>query len=405
MKKIKNSLLTLHSSTLKKYLNIYKKELFEKVIPFWMKYSPDKKYGGYFTCLDEDGTIYDTKKYIWLQARQAWFFSYLYNRVKPRPEWLTMAELGINFLKKHGKGKEGRVYFSTTREGKPFHLQRKIFSECFYIMAFSEYAKATNDKQLLKQALTILDNVLKWSKDLSLIGRPKLAGIPPSSSLAIPMILLDLVNQIMQSYPEVNYKKIADSCVVEILLHIHHKHKAVLETVSKNGILLDSPEGRLINPGHAIESAWFLLHYKTTDSIIQNTALKIIEWSLERGWDKKYGGLYYFVDLKNQPLLQLEGTMKLWWPHTEALYALLLAYSLTNNKKYWNQFKKVHAYTFSHFPDKKYGEWYGYLDRYGHKTHSLKGGAYKGCFHVPRFLLYSVQLLEKIIDTGHKNPT
>lgn len=400
MKDNKNLKSHINHSTLKKYLDIYKEELYERVIPFWLKYSLDKKHGGYFTCLDEDGKIYDTKKYMWLQARQVWLFSKLYNTVEQKSEWLNAAKLGIDFIRKYGVTPEGRVYFSMTRDGKPYHIQRKIFSECFYVMALSEYAKAADSKKILNEALKVFKKILIWSKDLSLVGRPKLSGAPPSSSLAMPMIMLDLVDGMMKAHKNLNYKKVADDCVREICLHAKNNIKVVLENIGADGSLLDSPEGRILNPGHAIEAAWFLLHYnrEKQDKEIEKTGLQIIDWSLEKGWDKKYGGIYYFLDYKNMPLMPLEWSMKLWWPHTEALYALLLAYSITNNKKYWKQFEKIHQWAFHHFQDKKYGEWYGYLDRQGNKTHTLKGGAYKGCFHVPRFLLYSIQLLEKEIN-------
>ena len=53
-------------------------------------------------------------------------------------------------------------------------------------------------------------------------------------------------------------------------------------------------------------------------------AAQILEWSLERGWDPEYGGILYFVDVEGKPPEPYEHDMKLWWPHTEALYALLL---------------------------------------------------------------------------------
>ncbi|MCB0664399.1 MAG: AGE family epimerase/isomerase, partial [Saprospiraceae bacterium] len=63
------------------YRDLYKKNLLEDVIPFWENYSLDWEHGGYFTCLDQTGQVYDTDKFTWLQARQVWTFSMLYNRV------------------------------------------------------------------------------------------------------------------------------------------------------------------------------------------------------------------------------------------------------------------------------------------------------------------------------------
>lgn len=126
-------------------------------------------------------------------------------------------------------------------------------------------------------------------------------------------------------------------------------------------------------------------------------ALNILDWSLEIGWDKEYGGLLYFVDLEGKPPEQLEWDMKLWWPHTEALYALLLAYSITADPEYESWYCKMHDWTFSHFPDKEYGEWFGYLHRDGTVSNSLKGSLWKGPFHLPRALMQCLKLTEEML--------
>jgi N-acylglucosamine 2-epimerase len=124
-------------------------------------------------------------------------------------------------------------------------------------------------------------------------------------------------------------------------------------------------------------------------------ALDALEGSLEFGWDKEFGGLPYFMDIEGKPTLQLESSMKLWWPHTEAIYALVLAYKLTGQQKWLQWLEKVDGYAFSHFADAKFGEWFGYCDRRGNLTHTCKGGNYKGFFHVPRFLLMSIQAIDR----------
>jgi len=60
--------------------DFYRDALLEDVMPFWEQHSVDWERGGYFTCLDREGKVYDTDKFIWLQARQVWTFSMLYER-------------------------------------------------------------------------------------------------------------------------------------------------------------------------------------------------------------------------------------------------------------------------------------------------------------------------------------
>ena len=97
------------------YFNIltsqYKEELFANVIPFWLTRSQDREFGGYFTCLDRQGNVFDADKFIWLQGRQVWMFSMLYNKVEKRQEWLDCAIQGAEFLKKYGHDGNFNWYF------------------------------------------------------------------------------------------------------------------------------------------------------------------------------------------------------------------------------------------------------------------------------------------------------
>lgn len=139
------------------------------------------------------------------------------------------------------------------------------------------------------------------------------------------------------------------------------------------------------NPGHALEAGWFLLQFAGEDKELQNVAVdKFVELPYERGWDSEHGGLFYFLDVDGlcptqvspppPPLIsscysamatrerslpsankknavfpeQLEWSMKLWWPHCEALIAFLMAYSQTRRPQLLERFFKVFQYTFSH---------------------------------------------------------
>jgi N-acylglucosamine 2-epimerase len=385
---------------LEKYRRLFSRELYQNVLPFWMKYSPDRKYGGYFTCLDRDGKLYDDKKYVWLQGRQVWTFSKLYNTAGQKEEWLEMAKLGADFIRRHARTPDGRYCFSLTRDGRPYFIQRKIFSECFCALGLGEYAKATKDSALYAEAVGMFREAVEMSKDPSKLGRPVLSGPEDASSLANPMILLSLADELETEENKNDFAQIKKSCIEEIKLHVRPELKLVLETVRTDGTLIDSPEGRLVNPGHAIESGWFLLHHamKTNDLDLLKLGQNIIDWSFNFGWDRKYGGLYYFLDSKGFSPLQLEWQMKLFWQNAEAIYSFLLLYHLTLDPGYFRKFEKVTDFAFKNFSDPKYGEWFANLDRRLVRTHNFKGSAYKGCFHIPRFLLFSLQLMEKMMD-------
>lgn len=379
----------------------FETELIDNIVPFWETHSPDAVNGGYFSCLDQKGSVYDTRKYAWMLGRQSWMFGKLYSEVIQRQEWLILAKSGVSFLRDHALRDDGRVYFSMTKEGAPVYLQRKIFSECFYAAALGQYGRASGEEIYCEESRSELDRILEWAYDWTKVGRPALPGQPASRMLAVPMILLNLIEEV-DGLNTKRYYTEAEDCINRILLHVDHERKVVRENVSLDGSTLEGPDGRLMNPGHAIEAGWFLLHWALFHGREdwKDHAVNIIRWSHMAGWDAEFGGYFSFLDADGHSPAPLEWHMKFWWPHTEALYSHLLAYRVTGNPEDLANFQKVYAYIVEHFPDREHGEWFGYLDRLGNPTHTFKGGIYKGFFHIPRALHLCQRLLENWDSAG-----
>jgi N-acylglucosamine 2-epimerase len=375
---------------------LYRRELLENVVPFWERHGIDHQCGGYFTCLDRHGEVYSTDKYVWLQGRAVWMFARLHGQVDCSRGWLDLATQGADFLRHCGRDKAtGRVYFSLTRDGQPMHLQRKIYAEVFYQLAMTEMARATGRADYLDEARQVFWMIEDLWRRPEKLGRPRLAGTPRGSTLADPMVFLSMIEELSSLDDDPRYGRLADEMTALALRHVRADRRVVLENVGPDGEAVDSPWGRLLNPGHAIEMGWFLIHLarRTGDKELVATALRIIDWSMEVGWDTEYGGLYYFLDADGRPAMPLESSMKLWWPMTEALYGLLLAWRTSGDERYLKLHRQVHDWSWEHLRDEPFGEWFGYLDRQGRPTQEAKGGAYKGFFHLPRALLYSIRLL------------
>ena len=378
----------------------YKNELLENVIPFWLVHSQDPMFGGYFTCLDRQGNVFDTDKFIWLQARQVWMFSMLYNNVEKRQEWLDCAVQGGEFLRKFGHDGNLNWYFSLTREGKPIIEPYNIYSYTFATMAFGQLSKATGNQEYAEIAKKTFDLVLskrdnpkgKWNKAVQETRNLK--------SFSVPMILCNLSLEIEHLLNKEFLEQIMEECIHEVMEVFLRPELGgvIVENVHEDGSLSDTFDGRLVNPGHAIEAMWFIMdlgkRLNRTDLIQKavDTTLKMVEY----GWDKEQGGIFYFMDRKGFPPQQLEWDQKLWWVHVEALISLLKGYQLIGSKDCLNWFEKIHNYTWSHFKDPEYPEWWGYLNRQGKVLLDLKGGKWKGCFHVPRGLYQCWKMLENI---------
>jgi len=384
---------------MKAYAQQYKMELLHQIIPFWETYSLDGEHGGYFTCLLPEGKVFDTDKFVWLQARQAWMFSRLYQRIAPEEKWLAAAKLGIDFLEKYGRDAQGHWYFSLTREGKPLVQPYNIFSDCFAAMAFGAFHEVTGEAHYADIALQTYRNILARQQHPKGIYEKGYPGTRTLQNFALPMILCNLSLE-LEPLLGAEVDTIADKIVPLLMERFYQEDTGlVLENIGLNGHTVDSFEGRLLNPGHAIEAMWFIMNLgmRKKDAGLVAKAEKIMYQQLSHGWDHVHGGIFYFLDAKGYPLQQLEWDQKLWWVHLETLVALAKTYAWNNSSEAAAWFHKVHGYAWAHFRDAEHGgEWFGYLNRRGEVLLPLKGGKWKGCFHVPRALLEIWRTLETL---------
>ena len=396
---LSNTATTEAASSLKSYSLQYKTELLDSILPFWMKHSLDQQNGGFFTCLDQFGHVYDTDKFIWLQGRQVWCFAYMYNNIEKKQEWLDVAKHGADFLIKHGRDEEGNWYFSLTAEGKPLVQPYNIFSDCFATMAFAALDKACPSEEYKKIALTTFDNIIARRQNTKGKYNKNFPGTRSLKNFSLPMILCNLSLELEHIIGKEKVNELVPDIIHEVMeVFYQPKLGLVLENVNVDGSFADCFEGRLMNPGHTIEAMWFImdLGIRLNDRSLIDKAVTIMLNTLEYGWDKEYGGIFYFLDIQGHPPQQLEWDQKLWWVHVEALVALAKGFQHTGDLRCKEWFEKVHDYTWSHFKDQQYGEWFGYLNRCGEVLLPLKGGKWKGCFHIPRSLYQVWKTLETL---------
>lgn len=385
---------------LRNWSETYKNDLVNNIMPFWLKYGVDRDNGGCYTCVDRDGSLMDTTKSVWFQGRFAFTCAYAYNNIEQKQEWLETSKQTIDFIERYCFDSDGRMFFEVTEEGIPLRKRRYVFSETFAAIAMSEYAIASGDKSYAEKALNLFRQILKFV-NIPGVLQPKYEDSLQTKGHSLTMILINTASRIREAIQD----KILDEQINKSLESIrndfmHPEFKALLETVGPNGEFIDSIMGRTINPGHCIETAWFILEeakYRNWDKNLVDTATTILDWSWQWGWDKKHGGLSNFKDCKGFPSQDYAHDMKFWWPQTEAIIATLYAYQATQDSKYLEMHKMISDYTYSHFPDKEHGEWYGYLHHDGTVSQPAKGNLFKGPFHIPRMMIKSYTLCEELI--------
>ncbi|MGM9633638.1 MAG: AGE family epimerase/isomerase [Alloprevotella sp.] len=380
------------------YLNywadLYKTDLTEDIMPFWLKNGLDRVNGGVYTCLDRDGSLMDTTKSVWFQGRFAFICAYAYNTVEQRPEWLEAARLTLDFIEEHCFDTDGRMFFEVMADGTPLRKRRYIFSESFAAIAMAEYARATGDKSYAEKALALFKTMRRFLNTPGLL-EPKYLPTLQAQGHSITMIMINVASRIKMVAEDAELDEQITASVAAIEQYfIHPEFKALLEMVGPQGEFIDTCNGRVINPGHCIETSWFLLDVAEArhDDHLRQLALQILDWSWDWGWDKEFGGIINFRDCRNLPSQDYSQDMKFWWPQTEAIIANLYAYKLTGDEKYLKRHRQISEWTYAHFPDRQYGEWFGYLHRDGSVAQPAKGNIFKGPFHIPRMMIKCIEL-------------
>lgn len=379
----------------------YADQLLKDTIPFWFPRSFDHEHGGYLFMRDADGSLIDDDKAVWIQGRAVWTLSTLYNTVEKKQEWLDGAKLGYDFLNKHCFDTDGRMFFHVTREGQPIRKRRYFFSETFYVIACAAYAKASGDEEAANNARRIFGKCIEYATIPGML-EPKYTSTRPSRGIGIPMIMMNTAQQLRDTIGDPRCDDLITGWINEIeQFFVKDDIQCVMEQVAPNGSIIDHIDGRTLNPGHAIEGAWFILAeamHRNNDKHLIELGCRMIDYMWKRGWDHEYGGLFYFRDVYNKPVQEYWQDMKFWWPHNETIIATLMAYLITRNEKYADMHRLVNEYAYRLFNDKEHGEWFGYLHRDGSIAQTAKGNLFKGPFHLPRQEWLCMQLLKQF---GH----
>lgn len=386
---------------IKQWAESYKRDLTENIMPFWMEHGWDKVNGGVYTCLDRDGSLMDSTKSVWFQGRFAFICAYAYNNVEKNPVWLEAAKSTLDFIEKYCFDKNGRMYFSVTADGKPLRMRRYVFSETFAAIAMSEYALATGEQKYAERAMQIFEDTQRFLTTPGILA-PKFEETVQLQSHSIIMILINVGSCIRKVINDPKLTQQIDDSIAKLKKYfMHPEFKCLLETVGMNGEFVDTNMTRTINPGHCIETSWFIFEeakLRNWDKDMTDMALQIFDWSWDWGWDKQYGGIINFKDCKNLPPQDYSQDMKFWWPQCETIIASLYAYLATGDDEYIYKHQRISEWTYAHFPDNELGEWYGYLHRDGTVAQPAKGNLFKGPFHIPRMMVKAYSLCQEILN-------
>ncbi len=381
-------------------LTQYRSELLDRTIPFWLQYGVDWKNGGICTCISDQGEVLSQDKYLWSQLRAIYTFSLLYNRIERRKEWLDVAEHIFAFVKEHGRDENGRWVFLVDKEGRPLEGATSIYTDAFAIYGFTELAKATGNAAAVALAR---ETYVRTQERLASVGSYPTAPHPIPDGMkahGVAMTFALAFDELGQYLGDPAIVKAGLECADQVMtVFLRPERQRLYEFVNRDDTVRDEPPGLTVVPGHALESMWFMIHIyqRRGDMRRVRQAIEAIRWHIEFGWDTPYGGIVQAREAQGSRWEKI-ADLKIWWPQTEALYALLLAYSITKEAWCWDWFERVHEYAFGHYPVAKYGEWIQNLDRQGHKLDATVALPVKDPFHLARSLVHCIGVLERLAE-------
>ena len=384
-------------------LSFYERHLTEDIMPFWLEHCIDEEHGGINNIVGDDGTVLSTDRFLWSQGRGLWTFSSLFNDYDSDPKWLEIARGLADFILRHGRDADGNWVFKLHRDGSVAEPPKSIYVDAFVAYGLTHYAMATSDSGAIEVAVEIYRKTTSLLEDhASLPTEPH--RIPAGHQSHGPSMIFALI------YHELGLltgnREMLDRALelAEIIMtqHVKPERRILFEYVKPGGELADTDAGKTFLPGHAVESMWFLeriyRYHEREDRI--RLAMDVIRWSLESGWDEEYGGLYLACHAEGGEAAWHQPDAKVWWTSTEALLALLVAYEVTREDWCMEWYWKVHDYSFRVFPDTAHGEWHQNLDRRGNVTGVVvRGLQVKDPFHLPRSLIYGIQVLRRLTGT------
>jgi len=376
------------------------RELLDDVVPFWERHSLDPECGGFLTCLNRDGSVYDTYKQMWMQWREVWMFAALYNSPYREPRWLEIAEAGFDFLYRHGRQKDGSYAYMLDRRGNVTALAGdggfEVFNESFAAVACAELYLATGKAAYRDEAKGAYA-VYTRKTAAAEAAAPAFPAKVVYRQLAYPMIALNVAMVMNRAFGGMD-REVAD-CIARMRTFDDPATGLVHERRLPDGSFdHDTQDGRFINPGHTLEGLSFVMAHlrEKPDADLLRFALEKTRKMGTFGWDDEQGGVWYFRDERDLPLAKNDAPLKAWWPQAEAMTAMLRAYELSHDSWYLDYFRKTDRYVTENLRDPRGSEWFAYKTVDGRRFHSYKGSRFKGFFHIPRALLDSIAVLRRL---------
>lgn len=376
-------------------------ELFNNILLFWVDQAPDPLNGGFRGLIQNDLTVDpNAEKSCILHLRILWTFSAAY-RHREKEIYRQMAGRAFQYLKTcFWDPEHSGLYFMTGPGGEVTDPRKYLYNLAFGIYGFSEYFRATGERESLDLAVELYRLVENYTRDPVYKGyfeafardwrplddmRLGAKDLNAPKSMNAHLHLLEAYTNLLQVWPN---QKLQQDLVELIRIMID---KIIDPETGHFNLFFDEkwhPITDTVSYGHDIEGSWLLC--KAAEAAGEPTLLaevkKVAAAMAERvyleGIDREYGGLF------NEKTGGVIVTDKEWWPQCEAVVGFLNAFQLTGEEYFFAAAEELWQYCRRFFVDPIHGEWFFRLSRAGIPDQSCyKAGPWKGPYHNGRACL------------------
>ena len=371
--------------------------LVDECVPFWLKHACDGLGGGYFDFLTTDGTPLDAHKTVARQAEQVWTFAFLYTTVDAQPDWLDHALHGADFLAEHAHTPRMGCYAQLDRLGNPTRTlsqstEPDLLTAARVAAAYAQIHLATADDQWAMLAKQTFQTVLAQHQAASEARQLALPDQPQHlRHISQPLALLRALVDARSLFAAPDWKEATQPLLDELLTEfLDKRHDVLREFVGTGGAFSNTPEGRRLATGLAMEAATTLMDtgalLGNRKLILQamNWCLRTCEWAWPdhraEGRTDERQGLARWLDWKQQPLIFDGADQHMAADHLMALNALTNGYRHTRHPDASRWIKRLYEYTIQHFPDARSGTWPLALNAQQQPVNALRSTAEVGCY-------------------------
>ncbi|MDB4581625.1 AGE family epimerase/isomerase [Draconibacterium sp.] len=362
-----------------RYRNIFKNELHNNILNFWIRFGIEKEGDGFYGAADLKGNpAVDAPKSCVLNARILWTFAEAARNFSNK-KYAEVARRAYRVLENHFKDKEHGGYFmSIDAKNQPLDTVKHTYAQAFVLYALSKYYELVPSPEVadkLSSYFVFLEEKTKdaenpgyfeaFTREWQLFSENRMADNNEPRSMNTHLHILEAY----AAYFKVSKNELAGKRLKELLELFIEK---IIRSTGHLGIFYDEQFNEtedskaICSFGHDIEASWLLweaaeiLNDNTILEKMRQLSIKMLD-AVDRVGVDKDGGLF----LESTRFGSHVRTNKHWWPQAETLVAFMNGLEISLDSKYWEKLKLSWNFIDKHIIDHKNGEWFTKVNRLG----------------------------------------